>query len=81
MPFVHKKMPQKLHNGDHGTSVAVPTIDNYMYMQDMSAEQPRKKGSPLPGTETCVHPGSIAAQSENAFRTTGKESIMNPNAI
>ena len=81
MPFVYKKMPQNPHNGAHGTSVAVRTDDNYMYIEGMTAEQPREKGSPLPNTETCVHPGNIASRGENSFRETGNESAMNPNAV
>ena len=40
--FVYKKMPQNPHNGNHGTSVAVPT-DN---MRNMTTEQPGEKAAP-----------------------------------
>ena len=77
--FVYKKMPQNLHNGNHGTSVGVPT-DN-TYMRNMTTEQPGEKSSPLADTEICVHPGNITSRSENAFQAAGNESTMNPNAI
>ena len=47
----------------------------------MSHKPPQDQNSPLAETETCENPGNIAARSENAFRTTEKESIMNPNAM
>ena len=79
-PFVYKKMPKNLHNGNQGPSVAVRTDDN-TYMRNMTAEQPREKGSPLADTEICVYLGNITSRSENAFKAAGNESIMNTNAV
>ena len=72
-PFVKEKLSQ--------TRASVATCADGNYKKNMSHKPPQDQNSPLAEMETCENPGNIAARSENAFRTTGKESIMNPNAI
>ena len=76
-PFVTEKMSQNRDN--RGASVVTCTDGNYK--KNMSHKPPQDQNSPLPNTETCVHPGDIASRRENSFQATGNESPMNPNAV
>ena len=76
-PFEKEKMSQ--NRDDRGTSVATCTDGHYK--KYITHKSPQDQNSPLKETETCKSPGNIVARGKNAFRPTGNESIMNPNAI
>ena len=76
-PFEKEKLSQNHDN--RGASVATCTDGHYK--KNMSHKSPQDQNSPLEETETCENRGNIVARGENAFQTTGNESIMNPNAI
>ena len=76
-PFEKEKLSQNRDN--RGASVATCTDGHYK--TNMSHKSPQDQNSPLEETETSENPGNIVARGENAFQTTGNESIMNPNAI
>ena len=76
-PFVSEKMSQNI--GNHGTSVATCTIENYK--RNMSDEQPWEEGSHWAKTETCVQPGYRTSPGKNDFKATGNESVLNANAL